>query len=271
MKVGYQGEEHSYSHRAGGELFPDAVITGFVTFADAFEALMAADVERLVLPIENSTTGSVLPVLDGLVEARPAIVAEHLLQVRHAVIGVPGSDLAAVKRIRSHPEALGQAAGAIRDRGWQAVPSEDTAGAVREVADGADSTEAALGPAWAAEAHGLEILIDGLLDAADNTTRFVVVRSGAPETGEGDDKASLAFTTAHRPGALAAALTALGERGANLTRIESRPTVAAWSYRFFVDLVHDPGREAFARLVDPVPPGVDELIHLGSYRALAGA
>jgi len=267
MRIGYQGEEHSYSHRTSGALFPDAVAIGFEALGAAFEALAAAKVDRLVLPIENSTTGSVLAVLDGLVAARPAVVAEHLLEVRHAVIGLPGLDLAAIERIRSHPEALGQAAGAIRDRGWTPVPSGDTAGAVREVADAADPAEAALGPPWAAEHHGLEILIDGLIDATDNTTRFVVVRSGDPVTGEQDDKASLAFTTAHRPGALAAALTALGVRGANLTRIESRPTAEAWRYRFFVDLLHDPGPKAFARLADPVPEGIDELIHLGSYQA----
>ena len=80
MRIGYQGEDHSYSHRAVGELFPDADAVGLPTFAGAFAALSGGAVDRLVLPIENSTTGSVLPVLDRLFDSEAAIVAEHLIE-----------------------------------------------------------------------------------------------------------------------------------------------------------------------------------------------
>jgi prephenate dehydratase len=78
----------------------------------------------------------------------------------------------------------------------------------------------------------------------------------------------LVFTTAHTPGALALVLTELGLRGANLTRIESRPADEAWSYRFFVDLVHSPGPEGLARVIEPLPANCDRLTVLGSYRAM---
>jgi prephenate dehydratase len=79
------------------------------------------------------------------------------------------------------------------------------------------------------------------------------------------NKTSVAFAGAHRPGALALALTELGLRGANLTRIESRPGDEAWQYRFFVDLLHEPGRAGFDRVFDPMPSAMESVHHLGTY------
>ena len=105
------------------------------------------------------------------------------------------------------------------------------------------------------------------MDRHHNTTRFVVLAPGEAQIDEDDDKSTILFVTAHRPGALALALTELGLRGANLTRIESRPASEAWSYRFFVDLVHPPGPEGLAAVIDPQPATLAELRVLGSYRS----
>ena len=88
-----------------------------------------------------------------------------------------------------------------------------------------------------------------------------------PEIGPDDDKTTILFTTEHRPGALALALTELGLRGANLTRIESRPSDEAWTYRFFVDLIHPPGVEGLRHVIDPQPATLARLLVLGSYRS----
>ena len=271
MRIGYQGETHSYSHRAVDELFAEGAAIGYPSFVAAFAALETRAVDRLVLPVENSTTGSVLPVLDRLpgdVRHQPfAIVAEHLVEVRHALLGVPGSIVDDLREVRSHPQALAQAEGALLDLGVDAVPTHDTAGAVRQVAKAGDPTVAALAPPRAGEAHGLTVLRRDVLDRDHNTTRFVVLAPGAPRVDPDDDKTTMVFTTAHTPGALALALTELGLRGANLTRIESRPANEAWSYRFFVDLVHEPGPAGLARVIDPPPATCAELRVLGSYRA----
>jgi prephenate dehydratase len=214
----------------------------------------------------------VLPVLDRLpgdAEHQPfAIVAEHLVEVRHALLGIPGSSIGEVREVRSHPEALAQAEGALLGLGVDAVPTHDTAGAVRQVAAAADRSVAALAPQEAGEAHGLVVLRRNVLDRDHNTTRFVVLAPGAPQVDPGDDKTTLVFRTAHTPGALALALTELGLRGANLTRIESRPATEAWSYRFFVDLVHEPGPAGLAGVIEPPPATCAELRVLGSYRAV---
>lgn len=267
MKAGYQGEPGSYSYQAAGELLPEAERVGFASFAAAFHALADKEIERLVLPIENSTTGSVLPVLDRLVESPASIIAEHVVEVRHALLGVAGSDLASIKTVRSHPEALGQAEELLLENAWEAVPTHDTAGAVREVAELGDPGEAALAPPESGEAHGLVVLLSDVIDRHHNTTRFVVLAPGDPQVDAEDDKSSIAFETSHTAGALALALTELGLRGANLTRIESRPATERWSYRFFVDFVHPPGEAGLGQVLEPPPATMANLYVLGSYRS----
>ncbi len=274
MRIGYQGEPYSYSHRAVGELFSEGEAIGLHGFVEAFAALRSGAVDRLVVPVENSTTGSVLPVLDRLPtepgEQATSIIAEHLVEVRHALLGVAGTDVATVKTVRSHAQALSQAEATLLAMGVDPVPTADTAGAVREVAAAGDPTMAALAPPEAAEPHGLVVLRADVMDRTHNTTRFVVLAPGPPEVGPEDDKTSVLFVTAHRPGALALALTELGLRGANLTRIESRPSDERWSYRFFVDFVHDPGADALAAIIEPPPATLTHLRVLGSYRAADG-
>ncbi len=267
MKVGYQGERYSYSDRASLEMFPNDDLIGYPGFTSAFAALATGDVDRLVLPIENSTTGSVLPVLDRLVDTPARLVAEHQVEVRHALLGLPGAVLEDIEQVRSHPEALAQAEGVIQGRGWQPIPTHDTAGAVRQTAEHQNPTEAALAPPEAARPHNLEVLMSDVVDRAHNTTRFVVLAAGEPSIDADANKSSIAFETQHRPGALALALTELGLRGANLTRIESRPTDTPWRYRMFVDLVHKPGPDGFYEVFHPLPGSMAELHHLGTYRA----
>ncbi len=267
VRIGFQGEAFSYSDRACRDLFPDAERIGFGSFTAAFEAIRDGAVDRLVLPIENSTTGSVLPVLDRLLPGNVRIVAEHLVEVRHCLLACPGAALDQIRIVRSHPEALAQAEALITHRGWYPVPAHDTAGAVRLVAERADPTEAALAPREAAEPHGLVVLEEDVVDRGHNTTRFVVVAPGVQPIPPDADKTSVAFTTLHQPGALALALTELGLRGANLTRIESRPSEEAWRYRFFVDLTHPPGPAGVASVFEPPPATLTDLRFLGSYRA----
>ena len=265
--MGYQGEPGSYSYRAADELLPGAERIGHPSFVSAFHALADGDVDRLVLPIENSTTGSVLPVLDRLVEAPASIVAEHLIEVRHALLGLPGASVEGVKTVRSHPVALGQAEDLLLERGWTAIPTHDTAGAVREVSENADPSQVALAPPDSGMGHGLEILLSDVIDRHHNTTRFVVLAPGEPNIDPTDDKTSIAFETSHTAGALALALTELGLRGANLTRIESRPASERWNYRFFVDLVHPVGEAGLGQVLEPPPATMTNLHLLGSYRA----
>lgn len=267
MKVGFQGETYSYSDQASSELFSDSDRLGFSSFSDAFEALRAGDVDRLVLPIENSTTGSVLPVLDRLLPGNVHVVGEHFVEVRHALLSIAGASLDSIETVRSHPEALAQAEGFLSRHGLRPIPTHDTAGAVRQVAEHGDPTEAALAPERAAEPHGLTVLKSGVIDRDHNTTRFFVLAQGPEVIASDADKTTVSFVTSHHPGALALALTEFGLRGANLTRIESRPSEAAWNYRFFVDFRHPPGDVGRATILEPDMATLADLRVLGTYRA----
>ena len=253
MKIGFQGETYSYSDQACSELFPDGDRIGFSTFSGAFAALRTGDVERLVLPIENSTTGSVLPVLDRLLPGNVSVTGEHLVEVRHALLAIPGATEDQLETVRSHPEALSQAEGFLSRHGLLPIPTHDT--------------EAALAPERAAEPHGLTILRTGVIDKAHNTTRFFVLASGTQQVPDDADKTTVSFVTSHHPGSLALALTEFGLRGANLTRIESRPSEAAWNYRFYVDFRHQPGYVGRAAILEPAMATLADLRVLGTYRA----
>ncbi|MDJ0791522.1 MAG: prephenate dehydratase domain-containing protein [Acidimicrobiia bacterium] len=272
MRIGFQGEPHSYSFGAARELFPQGELIGYATFAATFDALEHDEIDRLVVPVENSTTGSVLPVLDRLPgdarHVRFSILAEHLVEVRHTLHGLPGATLDQIREVRSHPQALAQAEYALLELGVDEVPTHDTAGAVRQVAEGGDPTVAALAPPSAGAAHGLEVILDNVLDRDHNTTRFVVLHVGEPEVNDDDDKTTIVVTGSHTPGSLALILTELGLRGANLTRIESRPAGVAWNYRFFIDLVHEPGAAGLKKVLDPPPANAAEVLNLGSYKAV---
>lgn len=267
MRIGFQGEVYSYSDMASGELYPEHDRIGYHSFVAAFEALAADEIQRLVVPIENSTTGSVLPVLDRLLPGDVRIVVQHQIEVRHALLGVPGAAVDQVERVLSHPEALSQAESIITHWGWEPVPVADTAGAVRQVAEAQVPAEAALAPIGAAAPHSLAVLMTDVIDRDHNTTRFVSLATGEQPIDDDADKSTVAFTTSHTPGALALALTELGLRGANLTRIESRPSEEAWKYRFFVDLTHPPGAFGLASVFDPPPATLSDLRFLGTYRS----
>lgn len=269
MRVGYQGESRSYSDQAARELFPNAERVGFHGFAQAFHALRDGDVDRLVLPIENSTTGSVLPVLDRLTRNSASIVGEHLVEVHHALIGLAGASLAGIKTVHSHPQALAQADDRIEQAGWEPLAAYDTAGAVRMIVERGDPTAAALAPPDTASGREVRVLAYDFMDRPHNTTRFVVLASDRREAPEDADKTSFVFATAHSPGALALSLTELGLRGANLTRLESRPAEEAWKYRFYADMLHRPGPEGVKAILEPPPATVAELRVLGTYRSAA--
>ncbi len=268
MTIGYQGEPFSYSHRVAGKFFPGEEAFGFPSFQATFDALDECRVDRLVMPIENSTTGSILPVLDRLLAHRVHITGEHLEEIQHALLAHPGATVDTIRRVHSHPQALAQAESTITRHGWDAQPEHDTAGAVRLVAERGDPTEACLAHPDSAGPHGLVVLLRNVVDRPHNTTRFVVLHPGGPaEVDENADKTSLAFETAHTPGSLAMALVELGLRGANLSRIESRPTDMAWRYRMFVDINHKPGRTGFDEVFEPMPLHLTNVSFLGTYPA----
>ncbi len=240
MRVGFQGEPGAYSDEAVAAVFPGAEAVGFATFRLTFDALAMGAVEKAVLPVENSSAGVVQEVSDLLWETREAapglrVVGEHVLPVRHCLLGWPGP----VERALSHPQALAQCDRYLHSRQIRSVAFHDTAGAARAVAEQRQPGTAAIASKAAAARYGLYVLAESIQDDSENRTRFVVVEKGVaarPRDAAGGWKGSIAFVTTHRPGSLAHALDCFARRGVNLTRLDSRPQLGRpFEYRFYLD------------------------------------
>ena len=252
MKIAIQGELGSNSHMAalamlGDTLGSEMEIVACAMSAEVFECVVAGSVDGAVLPIENSLHGSVAEHYDLLLAQPVRIARESLLRVRHNLIARPGTKLADIRRALSHPVALSQC------RIWLAAHPEieavnfyDTAGSVKHLMTAGLGDTAGIAPELAARQYGGDVLVAGIEDHAENYTRFHLLlrepplRESAWTPATGANKASLAFSVAHRPGTLVLALEEFALAGVNLTKIESRPVPGMpWEYVFFVDLKFD--------------------------------
>jgi prephenate dehydratase len=204
-----------------------------------------------LLPVENTLAGGVAAAYDALQAGEVRVVREVVIGIRHFLMAPPGTLLAQVREVRSHPVALAQCERFFSEHPHvKPVAVHDTAGAAREVAETRSPGVAALAPRRAAERYGLDILAGELQDRDDNQTRFLLVRhrSEAREvlpSSHGGLKTAVVVETENRPGALHDLLGTFAERGLDLTFIESRPTGTPWTYRFILEFRH--GSEAEAR------------------------
>jgi chorismate mutase/prephenate dehydratase len=244
LVVGFQGTEGAYGHQAALQHFGvsrrPVTLKAYRSFRETLEAVQEGLVERVVLPIENSTAGSVHEVYDLLFKLNLSIVGEEILEIDHCLLGVPGASLDAVRRVVSHPQALAQCSEVLAEMvGVELDPAANTALAAAQVAELRDPSVAAIASADAGARFGLEILRRGIANQAVNLTRFVVVaHTPAPCDLLVEAKVSLVFGTRHERGALVRCLNVLAEEGVNLCKLESRPWPGtAWEYLFYVDVL----------------------------------
>ena len=176
-RVVFQGTEGAYSQAAMYQFFGRDVNNFHVrTFREAMEAIEEGSADYAVLPIENSTAGTVNEMYDLLDEFENYIVAETILPVVHTLSGLPGAKLSDIKKVYSKTEALMQTSEFLDDHGdWQKISVVNTAVAAKKVIEEQDISQAAVCSAYAAKVHGLEVLVDEINDDEDNSTRFIVV------------------------------------------------------------------------------------------------
>lgn len=243
LAVAFQGTEGAYAHEAAVRHFgvERRVVTykPFRSFRETLEAVQRGDAHRAVLPIENSTAGSVHEVYDLLFQLNLSIVGEEVIEVRHCLLGRPGATLEGVTRVVSHPQALAQCSEFLAERpGIENIPAANTALAARRVAEEADLATAAIASAEAGDRYGLVVLARDIANQAVNLTRFVVVASAPVDCDpKVDAKVALVFGTRHERGALVRCLNVLADEGVSLTKLESRPRPGvAWEYVFYVDV-----------------------------------
>ena len=253
LRVAYLGPEATFTHAAARQRFGlSAHLLPQRTVQAVFQQVERDRADVGVVPLENSTEGMVGSTLDTLMDSELRISAEIVLPVEQCLLLRPGMDLGCVRRIYSHPHALGQC------RNWLAahlpkagtVDCDSTADAAR-LAKG-DGAGAALASELAAPLYGLEVARHGIQDQRGNFTRFLVIGKNASSP-TGCDRTTLLLRAPDGPGALLALLRPLADHGINLSRIESHPTrKKAWDYAFFLDLdghcQDGPGAAALAAL-----------------------
>jgi prephenate dehydratase len=238
LKIAFQGVRGAYSEDACYAYFGKEVdAMPFPSFSEVFEAAEKDAVSYAVVPVENSYEGSIAQVNDLLLEHDLLISGEVVLRVRHCLLALPGTSIDEIKRVYSHPQALGQCNRFLsQNPQWQLIPSYDTAGSAAIVKQNGRKEEAAIASARAAEVYGLEILKEGIESDPQNYTRFFVLQKH-PKKGADANKPSMVFAAKNTPGALYSCLKEFAERGINLTKLESRPRRnKPWMYVFYVDI-----------------------------------
>ena len=240
-RVVYQGEPGCYSEEAAVGFFgPEVSSRGLAWFPDVFAALERGEADYAVLPVENSSTGSIRQVYDLLAQYNYYVVGECQVKVEHCLMALPGAALEDIQAVYSHEQGLMQCERYLDAHwGWRRVPTLDTAGSAKQVAESGDRTAAAICSRRAAQIYGLHILAEGVNYNAMNHTRFVVV-SPVLELRPGRNKISTVFRLPHQSGSLHEILTVFAVQGLNLLKIESRPIPGrGWEYLFFLDFTGD--------------------------------
>lgn len=236
-KAAFQGVKGAHSHAALVRYFGEKTdCFACESFEDVFLAVESGEAAYGVLPIENSYTGSVLPVYDLLNRYSLLITGEQHLKIEHALVGLPGATLAEIREVYSHEQALMQCAAFLKEHPeYEQRSYFNTAGSAEFVARQNDPSKAAIASAYAAGLYGLSVLADSINASGENTTRFIVVSKNAYQ-GEEANKASVSFALEHKTGALAQALNLFARYGLNMVKIESRPLENRnFEYLFYVD------------------------------------
>jgi chorismate mutase/prephenate dehydratase len=274
LRIAYQGVEGSYSHlaaqrryggRAGG-----ALLAGHDSFRSAADSVVHGGADLALLPIENTTAGSINETYDLLADGKLHITGEVVSAIEHCLLALPGVTLGELRTVISHPQALAQCQSFFAAHTHLTPRAEvDTAGSARRVAQTKDRTMAAIASASAATTYGLAILAQGVQTQAGNATRFVEIGlRPAPVADDARAKTSLLFALADRPGALGEVLVRFGAHQLSLTKLESRPIPSApFTYRFYVDVIGHAASAPFQAVLDEIRPITTELHVLGTYAA----
>jgi chorismate mutase / prephenate dehydratase len=272
LRIAYQGVEGSYSHLAAQRRYGGrpggALLTGHDSFRSAANAVLHGAADLALLPIENTTAGSINETYDLLADGHLHITGEVVSSIEHCLLALPGATLDDVRVVISHPQALAQCqAFFARHPHLVPRPELDTAGSARRVAQTGDRTLAAIASAAAARTYGLEILAQAIQTSSGNATRFVEIGlRPAPVADEARAKTSLLLALSDRPGALGEVLMRFARHGLSLTKLESRPIPSApFTYRFYVDVLGHVASAPFQSALDEIRELTSELHVLGTY------
>ena len=269
VRVAYNGVPGAFAHIAAGRIFPDAVLTSFSSFRDAYDAAASGACDYAVIPIENSYAGEVGPAMDLMFDGDLYVTGVYTLPITQNLLAVPGTRIADVHRVISHPQALSQCAVYIKRHGWETVTAENTAAAAKQVAAAKDPSTAAIASAETAALYGLDVLDHDINESAVNTTKFAVfTRVREDRRPGGEDSFILMFTAADVAGSLAKAINVISDYGFNMKTLRSRPVrEKAWEYYFYVVVEGDVFAPRGQRMLEALSGQCQKLKVAGHYTA----
>lgn len=263
--VACQGVEGAYSQQACDKLFRTPNIFYCSTFEAVFSAIESGLCRYGVIPLENSTAGSVNAVYDLMQQHNFSIVRSARLKVDHCLLARKGAKLSDIREIRTHEQAVGQCSEFLHKLGVKVVRCENTAIAAKEVAESGRTDIAALASRSCAALYGLDVLQESVQDQGNNYTRFICI-SRDLEIYPGADRTSLMMVLRHRPGSLAQVLSRFYARGINLNKLESRPIPQRdFEFMFYFDLDVPVYSPQFMQLMGELNDLSESCFYLGSY------
>lgn len=264
--VACQGVEGAFSQIACEKIFKSPFIMYFKNFESVFSAIENGLCQYGVLPLENSTAGSVKQVYDLMIRRNFSIVRTFRLKVDHSLLVKPGTTLDQVREIYSHEQALGQCSDFLAGLpNVKVIAVENTAVAAKMVSESPRSDVAALSSRTCAELYGLQVLASGVQDRGNNRTRFICISKNL-EIYPGADKTSIMMVLPHRPGSLYRVLARLYALGINVTKLESRPIPDRdFEFMFYFDLETSIYSDEFVQLMCELDDLCEEFQYLGSY------
>ena len=264
--VACQGVEGAYSQIACEKIFKNPMILYFKNFEAVFSAIEQGMCQYGILPIENSTAGSVKKVYDLMIQHRFSIVRTFRLKVDHNLLANPGANLADIKEIYSHEQAISQCGEFLQTLpGVTVIPVANTAMAAEMVAKSGRKDVAALSSRSCAQLYGLVNLASSVQDQGSNHTRFICISKNL-EIYPGADKTTIMMILSHKPGALYKVLARLYTLGINVTKLESRPLPdREFEFMFYFDLETSIYSQEFVQLMCELAQLCEEFKYLGSY------
>jgi chorismate mutase/prephenate dehydratase len=270
IRVGIQGSHGTFSEIAAVKYFgkEGAERIGCASFVEIMDKLDNRELDYAVLPVENTTTGIIARTYDLFKYHDVHAVGEVLVPIRENLIVLPGTKLAEIHRVYSHPEALSQCANFFASHPeMEPVSYQDTAESVAYVRAQGSHANAALASYLAGEYYGMTSLMENVNDNLQNTTRFLVVtwrQESHPEA----DKTSLMLVCRHEPGSLYRALSVLADAGINMLKLESRPMPGRmFEYLFYVDIEGSAEDPRIHEALEKMKQHCVQLRNFGSYRA----
>lgn len=263
--IACQGVQGAYSGEAAKALFPDSPIDFHKQFEDVFEAVNQNKARFGIIPVENSTAGSVHESYDLIMKYKFFIVGAYDLRVDHCLCAKLGVKFEDIENVYSHTQALSQCNIFLKNFDFTGITFSNTAAAAKFVSESEKNNIAAICSESAAKKYGLKIIRKGIQNVTNNTTRFIVI-SKELVIDEDAEKISLIFSAPHRTGSLYRVLGRFSMTGLNLTKLESRPVAnGRFDYYFYVDILGSVRDEQTLDLLCALSDELPEFSFLGNY------